>query len=124
MHMSPAKPCRNRPCRLAMIARRMICLLVASLALRILPGCSGPKFEAKQFERRQHLDHLQWVLDNEEILAAHRKEYLENTSQTIAEGLVGTRRWNEFADDREWWLRHGLRGRPECIPNAWAKMVY
>ena len=113
---------------------------MVSAAAAVLTGCSDPRFQKQQAIRdarvKQHLstyaahdvagtDRIHRTLDLDKKLNEYRAKHLVQTRELIRT-LHGRdlRRWKEEEALRKARLEAFLRGKPERIPDAWARMVY
>jgi len=116
-------------------------ILVAVLGIPVVfSGCSGPRFKKQQEARdariKDHLsayaahdaagpDRIRQTLDLDKKLKERRAEHLAQTCELIRSlHERDVRRWEEEEPLRKARLEALLRGKPEEIDDAWAKMVY
>ena len=120
--------------------RRLSCLLMTGAAVAALGGCTDPRFQKQQAIRDARIkdllsayaahdaagpDRIRQTLDLDKKLKERRAEHLAQTCELIRSlHERDMRRWEEEAPLRRARLEALLRGKPEQIPEAWAKMVY
>jgi hypothetical protein len=113
----------------------MTCLAVAAFC-----GCTDPRFQKQQAIRdariKDHLsvyaahdaagpDRIRQTLDLDKKLKERRAEHLVQTRELIRSlHERDLRRWKKEEALRRARLEALLRGKPEQIPEAWAKMAY
>jgi hypothetical protein len=109
-------------------------------AVAALGGCTDPRFQKQQANRdariKDHLsvyaahdaagpDRIRQTLDLDKKLSEHRGKHLAQTGELIRSlHERDLQRWKEEAALRRARLEALLRGKPEQIPEAWAKMLY
>jgi hypothetical protein len=114
--------------------------LIAYAIVAALGGCTDPRFQKQQEARdariKDHLsayaahdaagpDRIRQTLDLDKKLKERRAEHLAQTCELIRSlHERDVRRWEEEEPLRKARLEALLRGKPEEIDDAWAKMVY
>jgi hypothetical protein len=122
------------------LMQRLPCLLITCAAVAAFGGCTDPRFQKQQALRdaqiKDHLsvyaaydaagpDRIRQTLDLDKKLTEYHAKHLAQTSELIRSlHERDLRRWNEEAALRRARLEALLRGKPEQIPEVWAKLVY
>lgn len=106
----------------------------------ILSGCSDPRFKHQQKIRNERItyhlndyaahdaagmDRVRQTLDLNTKLNEQRAEHLTYTCDLVRDTHErDVRRWNEDQTRRLDSLRAIFQGKPDQVPDTWAKMVY
>lgn len=120
--------------------QRFSCLFVICVAVAAWSSCTDPRFQKQQAVRdarmARHLndyaahdaagvERMRETLDLDAALNRHRAEHLTYTCGLIrALHERDVRRWKEEAPLRKARLEAVLRGKPDQIDDAYAKMIY